>query len=58
MMELDVELFVNGNKIALNKFVARMLSGTIVGAVTSLHGIKQDWTEISVKVTRQKVSIT
>lgn len=57
-MQLDVDLFVDGNKIALNKFVARMLSGTIVGAVTSLNRIKQDWTEISVKVTRQKVSIT
>jgi hypothetical protein len=33
---LDVKLLFDGEKIALNEFVVKMLSGTLVGAVTSL----------------------
>jgi len=49
---LDVKLFVDGEEIYLSEFVVKILSGTIVGAVTSLRGIKEDWKEIKVKVTR------
>ncbi len=49
---LDVKLSVDGEDIALNKFVAKMLGGTLVGAVMSLQGIKKDWKEIKVKVTK------
>jgi len=49
---LDVKLFVDGEEIRLNEFVVKMLSGTLVGAVTSLRGIKKDWKEIEVKVAR------
>ena len=51
-MLLDVKLFVDGEEISLNEFVVKMLSGTLVGAVTSLRGIKKDWKKIEVKVTR------
>jgi len=51
-MLLDVKLFVDGEEIDLNEFVVKILSGTLVGAVTSLRGIKKDWKEIEVKVTR------
>ena len=51
-MSLDVKLFVDGEEIYLSEFVVKILSGTIVGAVTSLRGIKEDWKEIKVKVTR------
>jgi hypothetical protein len=51
-MLLDVKLFVDGEEIDLNEFVVKMLSGTLVGAVTSLRGIKKDWKEIEIKVTR------
>ena len=51
-MLLDVKLFVDGEEIDLNEFVVKMLSGTLVGAVTSLRGIRKDWKEIKVKVTR------
>jgi len=51
-MLLDVKLLVDGEEINLNKFVVKMLSGTIAGAVTALHGIKKDWKEIEIKVTR------
>jgi hypothetical protein len=51
-MLLDVELVVDGEEIELNEFVVKILSGALVGAVTSLHGIKEDWKEIEVKVTK------
>lgn len=49
---MDAKLFVDGEEIDLNEFVVKILSGTIVGAVTSLRGIKKDWKEIEIKVTR------
>ncbi|MDH5437694.1 MAG: hypothetical protein OEX76_02205 [Candidatus Bathyarchaeota archaeon] len=49
---MDVKLFVDGEEIDLNEFVVKMLSGTLVGAVASLRGIRKDWKEIKVKVTR------
>ena len=52
VMLLDVKLFVDGEEIDLNEFVVKMLSGALVGAVTSLRGITENWKEIEVKVTR------
>ena len=49
---LDVKLYVDGKEIDLNKFVVKILGGTLVGAVTSLRGIKKDWKEIEAKLTR------
>jgi hypothetical protein len=49
---LDVKLLVDGEEIDLNEFVVKILSGTIVGAVTSLRGIKEDWKEIEIKIKR------
>ncbi|MEM3357210.1 MAG: hypothetical protein QW166_05215 [Candidatus Bathyarchaeia archaeon] len=49
---LDAKLLVDGEEIALNEFVVKILSGTIVGAVTSLRGIKKDWKQIEIKVIR------
>jgi len=49
---LEAKLIVDGEEINLNEFVVKILSGTIVGAVTSLKGIKKDWKEIEIKVTR------
>jgi len=49
---LNVKLLVDGEEIVLNEFVAKILSGTIVGAVTSLRGIKKDWKEIEIEVKR------
>jgi len=52
VMLLDVELSVDGEAIDLSEFVVKILGGTLVGAVTSLRGIKKDWKKIEVKVTR------
>jgi len=51
-MPLDVKLFVDGEKIDLNEFVVKILSGTLLGAVTSLRGIKKEWREIEIKITK------
>jgi len=51
-MPLNIKLLVDGEEIVLNEFVAKILSGTIVGAVTSLRGIKKDWKKIEIEVTR------
>ena len=45
---LDVKLSVDGEEIALNEFVEEILGGTLVGAVTSLRGIRKSWKEIDV----------
>ncbi|MGQ9506759.1 MAG: hypothetical protein ACUVTB_02725 [Candidatus Bathycorpusculaceae bacterium] len=49
---MKTKLIVDGEEISLNEFVVKILSGTIVGAVTSLKGIKKDWKEIEIKVTK------
>jgi len=49
---MDVKLLVDGEEIDLNEFVTKVLGGTIVGAVTSLRGIKKDWKQIEIKVTK------
>jgi len=43
---------VDGIEIDLNEFVEKILSGTVVGAVTSLRGTSKDWKKIEIKVTR------
>jgi len=47
-----VKLYVDGKEIDLNEFVVKILSGTIAGAVTSLRGIKKDWKEIEIRMTK------
>ena len=49
---MDVNLIVDGEEIELNEFVVKILAGTIVGAVTSLRGIKKDLKEIKITVTK------
>jgi len=51
-MPVDVKLLVDGEQIDLNEFVTKVLSGTVVGAVTSLRGIKKNWKKIEIEVTR------
>jgi len=51
-MQLNVKLYVDGKPVELNEFVVKILGGTIAGGVTSLRGIKKDWREIRIEVTR------
>ena len=47
---MNVKLFVDGEEIDLNEFVVKVLAGTVVGAVTSLRGIKENWKQIEIKI--------
>ena len=49
---MDIKLLVDGEEINLNEFVTKILSGTVVGAVTSLRGVKKDWKKIEIELTR------
>jgi hypothetical protein len=49
---VTIKLLVDDKEIPLNEFVGRLLNGTIVGAVTSLKGIKDDWKKIELEITQ------
>jgi hypothetical protein len=47
---VSLKLKIDGKEIPLNEFVEKILNGTITGAVTSLRGIKDDWTKIEIEI--------
>jgi hypothetical protein len=47
---LELKLAIDGKEIPLNEFVNKILAGTMVGAVTSLRGVKEDWKKIEVEI--------
>jgi hypothetical protein len=49
---MKIKLSIDGKEIPLNEFVNEILGGTVVGAVTSLRGVKNDWKEIEIRVTK------
>ena len=49
---MELKLVVDSKEIPLNEFVAKILNGTIVGAVTSLKGIKEDWEKITIQISK------
>jgi len=49
---MGTRLVVDGKEIPLNEFVSKMLGGIMIGAVTSLRGIKEDWKRIELEVTK------
>ena len=49
---MGMKLQVDDKEIPLNEFVEKILSGMIVGSVTSLRGIKDDWKKIEIEVLR------
>ena len=50
---MGMKIKVDGNNIPLNEFVEKIISGTIVGAVTSLRGIKTDWEKIEIEISSE-----
>ena len=48
---MELKLVIDGKEIPLNEFVNKILAGTMVGAVTSLRGVKEDWKKIEVEIT-------
>jgi hypothetical protein len=49
---MGLKLKVDGKEIPLNNFVAKFIQGTVVGGVSSLKGIKEDWKKIEIEVTK------
>jgi hypothetical protein len=49
---MTLKLLVDGKEIPLNEFVEGILTGTIAGAVTTLHGINADWKKIEITIKR------
>jgi hypothetical protein len=49
---MGMKLLIDGKEIPLNEFVEKILNGTIVGAVTSLRGIKEDWKKIEIEISK------
>ena len=47
---MSIKLKVDGKEIPLNEFVEKILNGTLIGAVTSLRGIKEDWKKIEIEI--------
>ncbi len=47
---MGMKLKVDGKEVPLNEFVEKILSGTVVGAVTSLKGIKENWKTIEIEL--------
>jgi hypothetical protein len=47
---LSLKLKVDGREIPLNEFVAKIMNGTITGAVGSLKGIRDDWKKIELEI--------
>ena len=52
MSFLEIKLIIDGKTIDLNEFVVKILSGTIVGAVTSLREVTENWKEIQIQLTK------
>ena len=49
---MEIELHVDDENVDLNEFVKKILTGTLLGAVTSLRGINKDWKNIEIKITK------
>lgn len=49
---MGMKLKVDGKDIPLNDFVEKFVQGIIVGGITSLKGIKNDWEKIEIEVTK------
>jgi hypothetical protein len=49
---MSMKLRVDGEEIPLNEFVEKIISGSVIGAVTSLKGIKEDWKKIEIEISK------
>lgn len=47
---MSLKLRVDGEEIPLNEFVEKIISGSVIGAVTSLKGVKNNWKRIEIEI--------
>jgi hypothetical protein len=52
MEEIDMVLEIDGKKIPLNDFVKNILSGMIKGSIQTLHGVRDDWKTVAIRLNR------
>jgi len=52
MNDIDIILEVDGEKIPMNDFVKKILTGMITGSVGALHGFEKDWKTLSIRLKR------
>lgn len=49
---MGLKLKVDGKEIPLNEFVSKYIHGTVVGGISTLKGIKEDWKKIELEITK------
>lgn len=47
---MEVELTVDGKDIEINHFVTEILAAMTSSSVETLHGVDENWTEMSIKI--------
>ncbi len=52
-VNVEMEIFVDGEEIDTKEFVQNVIGRAIAGAVSTLKGVTDDWQEIGVKVKRK-----
>jgi len=52
VISVGMKLRVDGKEIPLNEFVEKYMEGTIVGGISNLKGIREDWKKLELEVTR------
>ncbi|MCD4808076.1 hypothetical protein [Methanococcoides alaskense] len=49
---MEVELTVDGKNIEINHFVTEILAAMTGSSVETLHGVEEDWKEMTIKLKR------
>ena len=50
---MAITLLVDGEKVPLNDFTSKMLTGIILGAVASLKNVKHEWRELQIEISQE-----
>ena len=51
--KVEVKIFVDKEEVEANEFVQNVMGRAIAGAVSALKGVKEDWSEMVIKVRRE-----
>lgn len=49
---MGLKMKIDGKEIPLNEFVEKYLQGTLVGGISTLKGVKEDWKKIELEITK------
>ena len=50
---MKVELVIDGRKVPMNDFVSKVFTNVVGGVVECLHGIDENWKEVSLKIEKE-----